>query len=201
MTVGAAVLGFLVLMVIVAVVLSALALVSAGGSRGPRGRRGATGPPGGGNTGPPETLSYYLQISDFIASFVAIPTSNVIAPPTGTTIDSSYLAGRAPLYNADNYLLVGTCSASFLNMQTSQGIFSDIANYIATADGLIVTWFTPSTLINLELDNVLNGMVTECIVTVTTKVGASRYFRQTYFLTVSSDGTYIHFQFVTTPPI
>lgn len=142
--------------------------------------------------GTPNTMTYYLYIADFIQSFIEIPTSNVLVD--STTIASSYLAGRAPLYDMYNRK-VGICSASFLNMQTADGIFTDIANYISTADGLIVTWFTPTTLINLELDSIINGMVTECIVMATTKVGIAPFFGQTFDLIVSSDGEKIHFQF------
>src|SRR5437016_2852051 len=54
-------------------------------------------------------LSYYLFIEDFIQSFIEIPTSNVSGD--SSTIASSYLAGRAPIYNMKNQK-VGTCSAS-----------------------------------------------------------------------------------------
>lgn len=138
------------------------------------------------------TITYYLNISDFAQSFIQIPTSNVSGE--STTIASSYLAGRAPIYDEKN-VKVGTCSASFLNMQTSDGIFTDISNYIATDAGLIVTWFTPTTLINLELDSIINSMVTECTVVVTTKVGVSPFFGQTFNLIVSSDNGKIYFQF------
>lgn len=137
-------------------------------------------------------ITYYLYIADFANSFVQIPTSNVSGE--STTLASSYLAGRAPIYDSNN-ILAGTCSASFLSMQTDQGIFTDIANYIATYDGLIVTWFTPTTLINLELDSIINSMVTECITKVTTKVGVSPYYGQTFNLVVSSDDEKIYFQF------
>lgn len=139
-----------------------------------------------------QPATYYLNIADFAASFIAIPTSNVSG--SSTTIASSYLAGRAPIYNENN-VKVGTCSASFLNMQTQDGIFTDIANFISTDDGLIVTWFTPTTLINLELDSIIHSMVTECTVTVTTKIGFSLYFGQTFDLVVSSDNNKIYFQF------
>jgi hypothetical protein len=142
----------------------------------------------------PDTFAYYLSIDEFIGSFITIPTSNLSV--TGTTVSSSYLAGRAKLFNEAN-VHVGTCSASFLNMQVQStgGIFTDISNYIQTVDGLIVTWFTPTSLVNLALDTLINGLVTEAIVTVTTKVGASRYFGKTYIMDVSSDGTYVHFSF------
>jgi len=133
----------------------------------------------------PATITYYLNIADFAYSFIGIPTSNLSG--SSTTIASSYLAGRAPLYDAANDIMVGTCSASFLSMQTSDSIFTDISNYISTYSGLIVTWFTPTTLINLELDSIINSMVTECMVTVTTKVGVSPFYGQSYTLTVSSD--------------
>lgn len=140
-----------------------------------------------------ETMIYYLYITDFAQSFIQIPTSNVST--SSTTIDSSYLAGRAPVYNSGNKK-VGVCSASFLSMKTADGIFTDISNYISIANnGLIVTWFTPTKLLNLELDSIINGMVTECIVEVTTKVGFSPLFGQTFNLIVSSDSGKIYFKF------
>lgn len=141
----------------------------------------------------PEVITYYLYISDFANSFIQIPTSNVSSE--STTIASSYLAGRAPIYNASTKKQAGTCSASFLSMQTDDGIFTDISNFIAADNGLIVTWFTPTTLINLELDSIIHSMVTECITTVTTKVGFSPLFGQTFDLVVSSDDKKIYFQF------
>lgn len=140
----------------------------------------------------PETITYYLSIADFAKSFIQIPTSNVFVD--STTIASSYLAGMAPIYNEKN-VKSGTCSASFLSMKSADGIFTDISNYISTVDGLIVTWFTPTKLINLELDTIINSMVTECTVVVTTKVGASLFFGQTFNLIVSSDGQRIYFKF------
>lgn len=140
-----------------------------------------------------ETITYYLNIEDFAASFIQIPTSNVSVD--SPTIASSYLAGRAPIYNATNNVQVGTCSASFLNMQTVDGIFTDISNYLVAENGLIVTWFTPTTLRNLELDSIIHSMVTECTVVVTTKVGFSLVYGQTFSLIVSSDDEKIYFQF------
>jgi hypothetical protein len=140
----------------------------------------------------PTTITYYLYIDDFAESFIQIPTSNVSVD--SPTLASSYLAGRAPLYNAKN-IKAGTCSASFLNMQTAESVFTDISNYIVTDDGLIVTWFTPTTLINLELDSIINGMVTECIVVASTKVGFTPFYGQTFNLIVSSDGGKIYFRF------
>lgn len=144
----------------------------------------------------PQTITYYLYISDFIQSFIQIPTSNVSGD--SSTIASSYYAGRAPIYNTNN-IAVGTCSASFLNMQNANGIFTDIANYIADAvSGFIVTWFTPTQPLNLALDTLINSMVTECIVVATTKVGINPFYGQTFNLIVSSDGEKIHFQFTRT---
>lgn len=142
--------------------------------------------------GATETILYYLNIADFAESFIEIPTSNVSV--SSPTIASSYLAGRAPIYDV-NDVKVGTCSASFLNMQTADGIFTDISNFISADNGLIVTWFTPTTLINLELDSLIHGMVTECTVTVTTKVGFSTVFGKTFDLIVSSDDQKIYFKF------
>lgn len=141
---------------------------------------------------------YYLYISDFAESFIEIPTSNVSSG--SPTISSKYLAGRAPLYNQANQK-VGTCSASFLCMQNADGIFTDISNYISVDNGLIVTWFTPTTLINLELDSIIHSMVTECIVLASTKVGFNPFYGQTFNLVVSSDDQRIYFQFTRTGTI
>lgn len=144
-------------------------------------------------TQPP--LVYYLNIADFAESFIQIPTSNVTDP--SSTISSTYLAGRAPVYDSNN-VKVGTCSASFLCMQNTDGIYTDISNFISVDSGLIVTWFTPTTLINLELDSIINSMVTECIVVASTKVGANPFYGQTFDLIVSSVNGRIYFQFTRT---
>jgi hypothetical protein len=146
----------------------------------------------------PQTITYYLYIADFAASFIQIPTSNVSGD--SSTIASSYLAGRAPIYNV-NQVKAGTCSASFLSMQNEDGIYTDISNYLSADNGLIVTWFTPTTLINLELDSIINSMVTECIVLASTKVGLAPFYGQTFDLIVSSDGEKIYFQFSRTGTI
>ncbi|MFN4174159.1 MAG: hypothetical protein ACK4HV_03530 [Parachlamydiaceae bacterium] len=121
----------------------------------------------------PLTLTYYLNISDFIESFIEIPTSNV--SEDSSTISSTYLAGRAPLYDEKNQK-VGVCSASFLCMQNSDGIYNDISNYLSVDSGLVVSWFTPTRLINLELDSIVNSMVTECIVLANTKIGVNPFY-------------------------
>lgn len=141
------------------------------------------------------TQSYYLNIADFAQSFIEIPTSNVAVD--STTISSTYLAGRAPLYSVNN-VKVGTCSASFLCMQNADGIYNDISNYISLDNGLIVTWFTPTRLINLELDSIINSMVTECMVTATTNVGFNPFYGQTFDLIVSSLDGRIYFEFTRT---
>lgn len=145
-----------------------------------------------------KTLTYYLYILDFAQSFIEIPTSNVSGD--STTISSTYLAGRAPIYNEDN-TKAGTCSASFLCMQNEAGIYTDIANFISADNGLIVTWFTPTTLVNLELDSIIHSMVTECMVQATTKVGVNPFYGQTFDLVVSSDDQKIYFKFTRTETI
>jgi len=139
-----------------------------------------------------QTLLYYLYIADFAQSFIEIPTSNVSGD--SSTISSTYLAGRAPIYDRDNKKS-GTCSASFLCMQNADGIYTDISNFLSVDNGLIVSWFTPSTLINLELDSIINSMVTECIVISSTKVGVNPFYGQTFNLVVSSDNEKIYFEF------
>jgi hypothetical protein len=141
---------------------------------------------------PVEQFTYYLYIADFADSFIEIPTSNVSGE--SSTISSTYLAGRAAIYDQSD-IQVGTCSASFLCMQNEDGIYNDISNYLTSEDGMIVTWFTPTTLRNLELDSIIHSMVTECIVTVTTKVGVAPLYDQTFSLIVSSDDEKISFKF------
>lgn len=145
-----------------------------------------------------QTLTYYLYIADFVQSFIEIPTSNVSSD--STTISSRYLAGRAPIYNNDNKK-VGTCSASFLCMQNADGIYTDISNFISVDNGLVISWFTPTTLINLELDSIINSMVTECMVVASTKIGVNPFYGQTFNLIVSSRGEKIYFEFTRTGTI
>lgn len=141
------------------------------------------------------TQTYYLFVDDFAESFIEIPTSNVSV--SSPTISSKYLAGRAAIYNTDN-VQIGTCSASFLCMQNADGIYTDISNYISVDNGLVVSWFTPTTLINLDLDTIVNSMVTECIVTASTKIGVNPYYGQTFNLIVSSEDGKIYFEFTRT---
>ena len=111
-----------------------------------------------------------------------------------------YLAGRSAIYNNDNKK-VGTCSASFLCMQNEDGIYTDISNFISVDNGLIVSWFTPTALVNLELDTIINSMVTECMVEASTKIGVNPYYGQTFSLIVSSDDGKIYFEFTRTGTI
>lgn len=136
-------------------------------------------------------LSYYLYVDDFIDSFIKIPTSNVSGD--SSTISSKYLAGRAPLYNILDKK-VGTCSASFLCMQNADGIYTDISNYLSVNNGLVISWFTPTTLLNLELDSIVHSMVTECIVRASTKIGFNPFYGKKFNMIVSSDNEKIYFK-------
>lgn len=145
-----------------------------------------------------ETFTYSLSVAEFINSFITIPTSNVSGG--SSTTGSSYWAGRAALYDTENRK-VGICSASFLNMQNAEGVFTDISNYIEVDNGLIVTWFTPTNPVALEIDSVVNSMVTECIVVANTKILLNPFYGQTFNLIVSSSGGRIYFQFTRTGTI
>jgi hypothetical protein len=138
-----------------------------------------------------QELLYYLYIEDFAQSFIEIPTSNLLVD--SSTISSQYLAGRASIYDQQDEK-AGTCSASFLCMQNQDGIFTDISNYLSVDIGLIVSWFTPTTLINLELDSIINSMVTECMVVASTKVGHNPFYGETFNMIVSSDDEKIYFE-------
>ena len=151
-------------------------------------------------------MTYFLKVREFIASLIEIPAMPIPTPtPTprphfpdfdNTTTASKYLAGIANIYmSSDNQNSVGRCSASFLCFKNNHRFFTDISNYISVNNGLIVSWLTPTTLVNLELDNIINSMVTECIVVAATKIGPNPFFGETFNLVVSSDGQQIQFEF------
>jgi hypothetical protein len=144
-----------------------------------------------------QPLIYFLKVSDFIQSLIEIPATPIkfkppqFKPPhviTNSTTDSKYLAGIANIYiPGDDQNSVGRCSASFLCFKNDQRFYTDISNFISVDNGLIVSWFTPTTLINLELDRVINSMVTECIVDASTKIGVNPFFGDTFLLVVSTE--------------
>jgi len=156
-------------------------------------------------------MTYFLKVREFIGSVIEIPAVPIPPPsrptPTphprpqfpdihNTTTDSKYFAGIANVYiPGDDQVSVGRCSASFLCFKNNDRFYTDISNYISVDNGLIVSWLTPTTLINLELDSIINGMVTECIVVAATKIGPNPFYGETFNLVVSSDGRQIQFEF------
>ena len=148
-----------------------------------------------------EPMTYFLKVTDFINSLVEIPAKPIRGHGIhNTTTDSKYFAGIANIYvPSDDQHSVGRCSASFLCFKNDQRFYTDISNYISLDNGLIVSWFTPTTLINLELDSIINGMVTECIVVASTKIGVNPFYGETFNLVVSSDGQQIQFEFTNIP--
>ncbi len=149
-------------------------------------------------------MTYFLNVTDFINSLIEIPAKPIRKPHIrNTTTDSKYLAGIANIYiPGDDQNSVGHCSASFLCFKNKlparpPRFFTDISNYISVDNGLIVSWFTPTTLIDLELDSVINSMVTECIVVAATQIlpNPNPFYGETFNLVVSSDGQQIQFQF------
>jgi hypothetical protein len=150
-----------------------------------------------------EPMIYFLKVTDFINSLIEIPARPIRNPHIhNTTTDSKYLAGIANIYvPGDDQHSVGRCSASFLCFKNDQRFYTDISNYISVDNGLIVSWFTPTTLINLELDSIINSMVTECIVVAATKIGPNPFYGETFNLVVSSQmsGQQIQFDFTNIP--
>src|SRR5438552_9794711 len=141
-----------------------------------------------------ESMTYFLKVKEFIESLIEIPATPIPPPPPhfpnfhNSTTDSKYLAGIANIYiPGDNQNSVGRCSASFLCFKNNHRFYTDISNFISVNNGLIVSWLTPTTLINLELDSIINGMVTECIVVASTKIGPNPFFGETFNLVVSSE--------------
>ena len=148
-----------------------------------------------------EPMTYFLKVTDFINSLIEIPAKPIRGHGIhNTTTDSKYFAGIANIYvPGDDQHSVGRCSASFLCFKNDQRFYTDISNYISLDNGLIVSWFTPTTLIDLELDSIINSMVTECIVVAATKVGVNPFYGETFNLVVSSDGQQIQFEFTNIP--
>ena len=142
-------------------------------------------------------LKYFLKVSDFIKSLVEISATPIeFKNAQNTTTATQYLAGVAKIYiPGDDRRSVGRCSASFLCFKNDERIYTDISNFISVNNGLIVSWFTPTTLINLELDSIINSMVTECIVVASTKIGVNPFYGKTFNLKVSSTGKQVHFEF------
>ena len=64
--------------------------------------------------------------------------------------------------------------------------YTDISNYLSVDNGLIVSWLTPTTLVDLKLDGIINSMVTECIVVASTKIGVNPFYGEAFGLVVSS---------------
>src|SRR5437762_1787201 len=146
-----------------------------------------------------EPMTYFLKVTDFINSLIEIPAKPIRNPHIqNTTTDSKYLAGIANIYiPGDDQHSVGRCSASFLCFKNDERFYTDISNYLSVDNGLIVSWLTPTTLINLVLDTVINSMVTECIVLASTKIGVNPFYGETFNLAVSSQmsGQQIQFEF------
>jgi hypothetical protein len=161
--------------------------------------------------GAEEPLAYFLKVEEFIESLIEIPATPIKLKHTKTknsTTDAKYLAGIANIYilsddqEADPRS-VGRCSASFLCFKNTQRFYTDIANFISVDNGLIVSWFTPTTLVDLELDSIIHSMVTECIVVASTKIGVNPFYGETFDLVVSSQVVngveQIHFVFTKIP--
>lgn len=137
----------------------------------------------------PITLSYYILASDFLNNRTDIATT--IYDPSNISV---YFAGRAPLYVSGTNTPCGTCAATFLSIQTPtvdyptapSNIYTDISNYLTVDNGLIISWLTPSNPVNLEINSILDSMVSECIVKATTKIGVNPYYGMTFNMIVSS---------------
>jgi hypothetical protein len=150
-----------------------------------------------------ESMTYFLKVREFIEGLIEIPATPIPPhfpnPPHNRTTDAKYFAGIANIYVPGVRAPFGRCSASFLCYKNNHRFYTDISNYISVDNGLIVSWFTPTTLINLELDSIINSMVTECIVVAATKIGPNPFYGETFNLVVSSDGQQIQFEFTNIP--
>jgi hypothetical protein len=180
-----------------------------GGPAGPQGERGPVGPtaspgPSGpaGPAGPagaaapvPAAIdggTYYLLTPDFVSSAIAIPTSNV--SPSSTTLASQYLAATSAVFDSKGNR-VGTYSASFLSMQTSNGITTSIENHFVASTGMITSWLTTAAPASFDLDTVLASVATQSRVAVTTRSASSKLFGHNFDLVVTADSSQISFRF------
>jgi hypothetical protein len=142
---------------------------------------------------------YYLDVEEFVNNLVEIPVIYATGAPPSASI-----AARAPLYKVGSTIPIGTCSASFLCLNDGENVFVDISNFINIENGLIVSWFTPTTIQALDLDQIIFAMVTQAIVRVSTKIGSpnnspNNFFSRTYSLTVTTNGPKIFFLFEYVP--
>src|SRR6266536_942060 len=148
-------------------------------------------------------MTYFLKVREFIEGLIEIPATPIPPhfpnPALNRTTDAKYLAGIVNIYVPGVRATFGRCSASFLCYKHNHRFYTYISNYISVDNGLIVSWFTPTTLINLEVDSIINGMVTECIVVAATKIGPNPFYGETFNLVVSSDGQQIQFEFTNIP--
>uniref|UniRef100_A0A6C0D1N9 Uncharacterized protein n=1 Tax=viral metagenome TaxID=1070528 RepID=A0A6C0D1N9_9ZZZZ len=138
---------------------------------------------------------YYLDVEEFVTNLVELPVISITGAPPSASI-----AARAPLYKVGSTTPIGTCSASFLCLNDGENVFVDISNFINIENGLIVSWFTPTTIQALELDQIIYAMITQAIVRVSTKIGnPNNFFSRTYSLTVTTNGPKIFFLFEYVP--
>ncbi len=128
---------------------------------------------------------YYILVSEFLSSLIQIPTSNVSTE--STTTDSLYIAGKSNAYDVDGKLC-GNCSATFICINNGL-IYTDISNFLTIDNGLIISWLTPTVVANLAYDSIVNGMVTECIVSANTKINKNPFYGKTYNMIVSTEKT------------
>jgi hypothetical protein len=176
------------------------------GPAGPQGERGPVGPtasPGpAGPAGPAGAAApvpgsfdggtYSLLTADFAGSAIELPTSNV--SPTSTTIASSYIAATAAVFDSKGNQ-VGMFSASFLSMQSSNGITTSIENHFVTNAGLITSWLSTATPPDLQLGTILASVATQSRVSVTTRSASTKFFGRNFDLVVTADASQISFRF------
>jgi hypothetical protein len=158
------------------------------GPRGPRGPAGASAP----SLTPIDGGTYHFAIADFVDSLIQIPTSNVTGG--STTITSTYLAGVIPVLNANDDP-VGTFSASFLSLQTPDGITATIENHFVGDSGLVVNWSTLASPADLAVDTTVASLATEATVSDTTQAAIATYFGHRFDLVVSASTTDVTLRF------
>ncbi len=137
--------------------------------------------------------TYHVKRSSFVKSFIDVPTSNVAQ--NSSTISSQYLVGTAPVYDAAGHK-VGTYSATFVTLQTANGISTNTTSYFSVGGGLVATWATPKKVANLTLNTVAGSVVSKgTLVSVATKVSGSKYFGDSFDLVIKASGGNLYFAF------
>ena len=140
-------------------------------------------------------MTYFLKVREFIAGLIEIPAMPITTHLLLLLVFLIFILVRLlqNIWQESQIFIWQAIIAAlvvvrhlFLCYKNNHRFYTDISNYLSVDNGLIVSWFTPTTLVNLEVDSIINGMVTQCIVVAATMIGPNPFYRETFNLCVSS---------------